>query len=342
MKVDATYIVSVTSKKDLDLISDKTKYININLTNPDIDIINFFKNNGENYLYSEIIDGKSGYIYVSHDEFCKAEEIIDYIYANMPNDLSKLEIARYLYTSIPKYVYFDINLDSCKNENYNLSLMNSINNLWGSLSLGRVNDSSISKIYYYMCRRFDIDAEIITSVNNDTYVKLFINKMNLIVDLFNDIPFVQVRMKTLHFGTYNDDIELDKKVKYINNKYTDDNLDKQLKNIDYTKEDCVSNMLIKLEKIININKIKPVELSIIFEYIFGRYCPDFDIKINNLYLNNKEKQHFLVISYGDIHYSYNYKKRCFVKINDNDIRNNILGGKIGLYMDEFVPNISNL
>ena len=342
MKIDTSYIVNVYSKKDLDLITDDTKYININVSNPDIDIINFFINNGENYLYSEIIDDKCGYIYIGYEEFCKAEEIINYIYANMPNDLTKLEMARYLYVSIPKHVFFDINLDSDKNENYNLSLMNSINNLWGSLSLGRVNDKSISKIYYYMCRRLDIDVLLVTSINKDYYVKLNIDKMNLITDLFNDIPFIQIGMSTMHFGTYNDDIELDKKIKYIKNKYTDDYLDKQLKSINYNKSDCVSNILIKCEKIININKIKPVELSIIFDYIFNRYCPQFDIKINNLYLNNKEKKHFLVISYGDNHYSYNYKKKCFVLINDIDIRNSINSNKIGLYMDEFVPNIGNL
>ena len=341
MKNNKSYVVSINSKNDIDLITDDTKYININVTNPDIDVINFFLKNGENYLYSEIIDGTCGYIYVNYKEFAMSEKIINYIYANMPDDLSKLEMARYLYTSIPKYVYFDINLDSDKNENYNLSLMNSINNLWGSLSLGRVNDKSISRIFYYMCRRLDIDAVLVTSINNDSYVKLNIDKISLITDLFNDIPFVQIGMKTLHFGTYNDDLDLDKKIKYVKNKYTDDSLDKHLKSIDYNKNDCVSNILIKCEKVINIDKIKPVELSIIFEYIFSRYCPQYDIKINNLYLNNKEKKHFIVISYGDMHYSYNYKKKCFVLVNDKDIINSINSNKIGLYMDEFVPNISN-
>ena len=342
MKKDTSYVVSIYSKKDIDLITDNTKYINLNVTNPDVDVINFFLKNGENYLYSEIINNKCGYIYISYEEFYKSEEIINFIYANMPDELTKLEIARYLYISIPKYVFFDINLDSEKNENYNLSLMNSINNLWGSLSLGRVNDKSISKIYYYMLRRLDIDAELITSINNDSYVRLNIDKMSLITDLFNDIPFVQIGMKTLHFGTYNEDIDLDKKVKYIRSRYTDTLLDKQLKDIDYNSPKCVSNMLIKCERIIDIERIKPVELSIIFEYIFNRYCPQFDIRINNLYLNNKEKKHFLVISYGDMHYSYNYKKKSFVLINDKDIINNINSNKIGLYMDEFVPNISNL
>ena len=342
MKKSKSYVVSINSKSDIDLITDDTKYININVTNPDIDVINFFLKNGENYLYSEIIDGTCGYIYVNYKEFAMSEKIINYIYANMPDDLSKLEMARYLYTSIPKYVYFDINLDIDKNENYNMSLMNSINNLWGSLSLGRVNDKSISKIFYYLCRRLDIDSVMVTSINNDSYVKLNIDKISLITDLFNDIPFVQVGMKTLHFGTYNDDLSLDNKIKYIKNKYTDTLLDKHLKDIDYNKSDCVSNVLIKCEKVINIDKIKPVELSIIFEYIFNKYCPQYDIKINNLYLNNKEKKHFLVISYGDNHYSYNYRKKCFVLVKDKDIINSINSNRIGLYMDEFVPNIGNL
>ena len=42
-----------------------------------------------------------------------------------------------------------------------------------------------------------------------------------------------------------------------------------------------------------------------------------------------------------MHYSYNYKKREFVSVMDSDILDNINIGKIGLYMDEYIPNISN-
>lgn len=340
MKKMPSLVVEIFSMKDIDKITEKTKYINIDITNIDFEIIDFFLKNGENYLYSEIIDGVPGYIYVNYEDFFRAEEIIKGIYAGMPNDLSKLEMARYLYVSIANYVFFDINLVPEKNENYNFSLFSSIHNLWGSLSLGRVNDISVSKIYYYLCRRLDIDIEL--EVNYDTkeaYNKLKINNIIFLVDLFNDIPFIQVRMKTTHFGNYNDDINLDKKVKYIKSKYNDILLDKALKRIDYTDKDCVANILYKTQNVLEVDKVKPIELSVIYDIIFKRYCPNYSIKINNLFLNNKYKNHFIIISYGDEHYSYNYKKKMFVKVNDRDIIANIDAGKIGLYLNEFIPNL---
>ena len=46
-----------------------------------------------------------------------------------------------------------------------------------------------------------------------------------------------------------------------------------------------------------------------------------------------------MISYNNEHYSYNYNKKTFIKINDIDILDNIKIGKIGLYLNEFIPNI---
>ena len=138
---------------------------------------------------------------------------------------------------------------------------------------------------------------------------------------------------------YENEQKLDKKIKYCKSKYTDYYLDKALKNIDYLKEDCVQNILYKTENILNIENLKPYELSIIYKYIFNTYCPNYNIKINNLFLNNKNKFHFIMISYNDYHYSYNYKKKSFVKVNDLDILNNLKLGKISIYKDELIPNI---
>lgn len=340
MKNNRSLVVSVSTIKDIDKIKENTKYINIDITNCNHDIIDYFLKNGKNYLYSEIIDGTRGYIYVSYDEFSKAESIINAIYADMPNDLSKLEIARYLYTSIAKYVFFDINIIPEKNETYSFSLTSNINNLWGSLSLGRVTDISAAKIYYYLCRRLDIDISL--EINHDTkeaYNKLIIENIVLNADLFQDIPYIQIKNPTKYFNPYNDDLELDKKVKYIKNKYTNSLIDKSLKNINYTNEFCIQDILYKTQSIIDIDLIKPIELSIIYKDIFSKYCPNYDIKINNLFLNNNGKSHFIMISYNNEHYSYNYKKKSFVKVNDNDLIENIKSGKIGLYLNEFIPNI---
>lgn len=339
MKNTHSLCLAVSTLKDIDKIKENTKYINIDITNCNQDVINYFLKHGQNLLYSEIIDDIKGYIYVGYEDFYKAETIINVIYADMPNNLNNLEIARYLYTKIAKYVFFDINIDKEKNESYSFSLTSSINNLWGSISLGRVTKSSVAKIYYYLCKRLGIDITVNLDTNKELYNKLIIDNLLLNVDLFKDIPYIQVSMQTKYFTPYNDDLDLDKRVLYIKNKYTDSLVDKALKHIDYTKENCLEDILYKTQNIFDIDKIKPVELSIIYEYLFNKYCPNYNIKINNLFLQDKNKCHFIMMSYNNEHYSYNYKKKSFVKVNDIDILDNLKTGKIGIYLNEFIPNI---
>ena len=341
MKNNKSLIVHITSMTDLDKITSKTKYIGLDLTNFNNDVLSYFKNNGQNYFYSEIIDNHAGYIYVSYDEFIKAETVIDMIYANMPDNLTKLEIARYLYISIAKLVSSDINISPEKTEYLDLTLLSNVGSLWGSLSIGRVNDISAAKIYYYLCKRLGIDISLVVDYRTkEALNKLNINNQILLVDLYKDLPYIQSLMQTKNFATYNDDIELDHKIKYIKNKYNDYYLDKSLRNIDYTKENCVRDILLKTENILPLDIIKPAELSVIYQSIFDKYCPNYDIKINNLYLNNKTKLHFLIISYHNNHYSYNYREKTFVKVNELDILNNLKEGKIGLYQNELIPNIN--
>ena len=342
MKNRPSKILSIHCLDDLDKLTPNTKYINLDITNPDHDLIAYFIEHGDEYMYSDIIDGILGYTYVDYDNFVKAENIIGSIYANMPNDLDKLATAKYLYVSVAKHISANINANQNKNEIYNLSLISTINNLWGSLASSDATDISAAKIYYYLCRRLDIDANImIDEDNKKALTKLFIDRKTLVTDIYEDIPYIWCNMQTRYFAAYNDDVVLDKRIKYIKNRYQDYYLDKVLKNIDYTKEECIYMLLNKTSNLLNVNMIKPVELSIIYKYLFNKYCPNYNVKINNLYLNNQHKSHFIMISYNNNHYSYNYKQKSFVKIKDEDITNNLNLGKIGLYHDEYIPSINN-
>ena len=59
--------------------------------------------------------------------------------------------------------------------------------------------------------------------------------------------------------------------------------------------------------------------------------------MNDIY-NNRE--HFLLFSDNDNHYSYNYKTNNFIRISDNDIKKNIENGKMGVYLGEIIPSVS--
>lgn len=340
MKKISSLKVSVSNMKDISKITKDTKYINIDITNCDYEVIKYLLEHGKNYLYTSAISNINGYIYVSYEEFLKAENLISIIYKDMPKNLTELEIARYLYTSIAKYISSDINMDETKNEICNMLLVSNSNNLWGSLSSGKANKISASKIYYYLCRRIDIETNIILKEDTKEIInELYIDNQVITTNLFKDLPYLEANMKTKFFTPYNDDYEMDKKIHYIKNKYNDDYLDKALKHIDYMKEDCVYEILNKVEKILPVSSIKPTSLSIIFSNIFHEYCPNYNIKINNLFLQNKERKHFIMISYNEDHYSYNYKFKGFVKINNKEIIRNLKIGKIGIYLDECIPNI---
>ena len=191
--------MSVSNINDLEKITKETKYINIDITNPNREIIAYFLKHGASYMYSDLIVSTTGYNYVSYDDFIKAENIIDAIELGIPNNLNDIELARYLYINIGRYLSLDIDTDQNKTETYNLSLINMANNLWGSLSLGTVTDISTSKIYYYLCRRQGIDISIvINEENKKALTKLLINNQVLITALYDDIPYIKCNMKTKH------------------------------------------------------------------------------------------------------------------------------------------------
>lgn len=340
MKNKSSLIIQISDMADIDKITKSTKYINLDINNMNHDVINYFLEHGEKYLYSDMVDDILGYTYASYDDFVKAEEIIDLIYANMPSDLTVLEIAKYLYVNICKYVTFDINSDGEKNPLYNLNLISKVNNLWSSLAIGCVNDNSASKIYYYLCRRLGIEVEIVKH-DNECLNKLIINNQLLIVNVFKDIPYVKINMQTRYFANYNDDNDIDKRINYVRGWYKDYYIDKELKNIDYTSDECIRDVLIKTKKLVNIDSINPAELSVIYNDIFNKYCSNYNVKINNLFLNKQGRSHFIMISCGDNHYSYNYRKKTFVNVNKMDIINNLKMEKIGLYTGEYIPNINN-
>ena len=51
-------IVSINSMKDIENITDNTKYINLSINNVDVNVIDYFLLHGQNYMYTDTIDNK--------------------------------------------------------------------------------------------------------------------------------------------------------------------------------------------------------------------------------------------------------------------------------------------
>ena len=75
-------IVSINSMKDIENITDNTKYINLSINNVDVNVIDYFLLHGQNYMYTDTIDNKNGFIYANYDMFKSGEAIIDNILNN--------------------------------------------------------------------------------------------------------------------------------------------------------------------------------------------------------------------------------------------------------------------
>ena len=262
MKKQSILNLNISSINDITKIEESCKYIDLDLTNYSSEVINYFLKNGSNYMYSEIINNKKGYVYVDYEIFARGEHIIDLIYQNMPQNLNELAKAKYLYISLGSLVGYDINTDIEKNDDYSYSFQSTTDSIWGTLSKGKCSNISIVKIYYYLCKISNINCEIIKS-KNDYYNKIIINNTTLIIDLYKDIPYIQSKFKTKYFSNYNDDIELDKTIGYIKNNYCEVLIDESLKELNFNKENILPSILNKTQNIMDIANIEPSCLSII-------------------------------------------------------------------------------
>ena len=342
MKESSTLICNISDSKDLKKITRKTKYINLFLDKISNDVLSYFIENGSSLSYAESFTNISGYIYVDYDTFIKGETKIKEIIESMPKGLTDLEKIRYIYICLGNILSYDINTILEKNDNFMFENYSIINNLWGSLSTGKVTNLSVVKIFKYICNLLKIECEIIIT-NDYGYLcnKVIINGQTIIVDLMKDIPYIQAKFSTKYFSAYNSDVNLDKNIGYIKENYNDSNLDERIKTLLHNEKFNIYSLLMIIQQSIDVEKIKPIELGIILEDIFQKYYPIQKVVINNLYINDiyGNKEHFILISCNEKHYSYNFRKKSFVEVSKDELINNLESKKIGVYLDEEIPDL---
>ena len=338
--------MNIRTMEDIERLKNtpSIKYINLDIMNPCLEVIYYLLENGGNYSYSDLSEDIKGYIYVSYDIFKQSQNFILDVIKNIPVSLSELEIARFLYITIGKNIGYDINILPDKNETFNLQNISTINNLWGSLYYGKGTNHALSKLYLFLCRIMNINCKIMTT-SQLGYQKNIITIKNreLTTDITQDIPFIQANFKTKNFTGYNDNLLLDKKIAYLSDDYNDNKLEKVLSNLDYSSKNIFQTILNETANIIQAINLKPIELKIIFEEVFNKYCPNDKITMNNLYINNNnKKEHFLLINFSQKYYSFNYTRNSFVEIPKEELIKNLENKKIGLYLNEKIPFIDNL
>lgn len=333
-------IVVIHSMDDISKIDSTTKYINIDIDNYDKGVIDYFINNGQSYSYSDNIGNKMGYSYISYDIFVKAESVIEDI-VNSCSELDLVDKVRYIYIALGRILSYDINILPDKNENFSFEMECSLNNIWGSIYNKKCTKIVIVRILHYLYTILGIEDVIVDS-EELVCNKVKIDGIYYIVNLYEDLPFIQARFRTQYFSNYNDDRELDKRVGYIDSDYNDILIDNEIKNLNRKDSEYFSKLLGITQNILDIGKISSLELGIIYNLIFVKYLSIDDVHINNLFVNSiyNSQEHFILITYNDVYYSYNYKLGRFVVINSEDLINNINSNKVGVYLGEEVLGLN--
>ena len=334
-------MIDITTMEDIKKLKNNNdiKYINLDIVNPDLEVIYYLLEHGQKYSYAERLEDNKGYIYVSYELFKQAELFILEVINRISMTLNELEVARYLYITIGKNIGYDINILPDKNETFDLKNISIINNIWGSIYYGKGTNASFSKLYLYLCSFVGINNKI-TQTSNLGYLKntITIQNRNIVTDITQDIPFIQANFKTQFFIGANDNLKLDKKIGYIKEDYSENKIEESLRNIDYSDKLIIETILHKTENLLPIKNMKPIELGNIYEIIFTKYCPNYEIKIHNLYINNLEKkEHFILIEYENTYYSFNYIKNQFVKVDEKEIIEKLENKEIGIYLNEKIP-----
>ena len=78
MEGSSQIMMDISNMEDIKKLKEnkKIKYINLDIINPNLEVIYYFLEYGQNYSYAEKTADKDGYIYVSYDIFQQAELFI--------------------------------------------------------------------------------------------------------------------------------------------------------------------------------------------------------------------------------------------------------------------------
>ena len=95
MRQDTKIIMDINTMEDIKTLQKTTsvKYLNLNITFPNLQVIYYLLEHGEKYSYAEKIDDKRGYIYVPYEIFKQTQLFILDIVNSIPSNFNELEIA---------------------------------------------------------------------------------------------------------------------------------------------------------------------------------------------------------------------------------------------------------
>lgn len=321
---------------------DGVKYVLLDIGKPDFGVIDYFLRYGENYLYSYCYGDSSGYVYVDYETFKKGQESILKIVLGIDSNYSDLYKARYLYTRLGKIVGKNIDCMSPYAVVYQFDKTLECSNIWGAISSTYVNDVSLSKLYLYLCSLVGVTCSLVER-DGRFFNKIILGNREVLVDLYQDLYCIQGGLETKWFGDYNHNIEMDRKIGYIRDNYSDFYIQDYIQSHSSLVADEVflGDFLLYTQKVLGISSFSSFEIFEVYQNLFLRYCSNFNFGVDNLFvkMDDGSREHLVVISGGEECYCYNYVDGSFVLILKEQLDSYFNDGKIGRYNQESIGNL---
>lgn len=278
------------------------------------------------------------------------QEFIQRMKEEIPKDFSELEIAKYIYIQLGKEKAFDekyyFGNSKIRNQIYKLAERNRINSEEAGKSK-KIICVSLSYLYRDILKEFGITSIIEQEIEHKFPVIFLKDGRSIRADLQLDLYNIQTKLKTQFFGTKEsygydavdaltseDNLELDKKIGYINNeKDYRNNAIERLKEKTKGKSACELLRITLNDKEVNTfeNKLEYVEMTKYYKAILNyldRKILNRKIFSMNCYKQNDE---------GEKDYSL-----CLYSVDKGEIDLYIFSKKENRFMQVDISRIEEL
>lgn len=290
----------------------------------------------------------------------------DKIIEKIPEGLSELEKARYIYIQLGKLFVFDekywLGNEKSKKRIYKQAINSDID----IRKIKKGNKSicvSISKTYKRLLKQIGIRAEIYKEDFDDPHVfcAIFIKGRSYKADLQRDLKYIQAQRKTRHFGNSMDETmpsieekiinNIDEKIgyEYLGEEYILNNILRLKKELEHEKklDVKVEKILETIKKSPNIEEMGYVEKIAYYDWLISKLL---SIKEKNKVKNNflkkergEEKKYAVCISVGDSKNGYSrflYKQgeEGYKRVKEEELISEMNSGMI-IIRDHKIPGI---
>jgi len=336
--VSVPKLLEINSILDIEKLKDNEDimYLALSIDNYEEEVVEYLKEHGQKYFFSDFSNTAKGYNYVDYDVFVQAETVIDTIIKKMPSDLNEFEKARYLYISLGKKVSLSYEEEVSDYGN---------KNIWWAILEGKATNTTLCKIYLYLCAKVKVKCQVVSKNDSGYKTNLLTvdDNTNLIIDLGKDIPYIKTSFQTKHFGLSNNIPSVDRKIHYITKEYTDEIIKEVIQKSNFSGDKILQKILVIIQTVIDFSLMNIDEIKVILESVLNViYKSILDLEENiqktNIEINMKDiiinNNKTILINSDLIYYYFDISNMEFKSISEEYLERQVIYGNITILESE--------